>query len=53
MMGIEDGGEVVMMAMGIKGKSDGERSRWASGSGATASERMMGIRDALAAVPWR
>jgi hypothetical protein len=29
-----------------------ERSR-ASGSKATANERLVGIRDALAAVPWR
>ena len=42
-----------VMKMGIKGKSDGgARSRWASGIGATASERGVGIRMPRAAVPW-
>ena len=44
MMGIEVRCEVAVVKVGIKGKTDGSQSRWASGIGATAIERVVGIR---------
>ena len=50
MMGIEDSSEAVPLEMAIKGSRWGCTEVMGIGSGAMASGRVVGIKDALAAV---